>query len=984
MKTSLKTLQNNNNHLTKYNYKELSTNKQRNFEQNMSISMKNKKNYRETEINDDSDDEAEEEEEEDDDDENSKLVSIKIDNNQEQKQKQQYEQQPSPTGLRSILRKRTEKKMSSNACSNVQQTSITIDENANDDDEKDSDDYTGDENEQESNGSNKSKEEESKNNEQQQQQQHHRCRNYSRHTQRNRFFRTSPSTSLIFPLDTSKTETEITASATAIEFHEDDHSPSHTACVTFTNDKPTIIHRSSSTPQLSGIDVQPRSSVTYINMREDISTTMPITTTTGPSASLTTDFHPVYVSPLKYRPLVGLSANHSRMLLEKRVSLLGKPVVLHPIQRRSATYRRTQLRIYNFLERPHGYKAVIYHTFVFFTVFLCLFLSVVVTMPEYESIASTVLLQTEIIVVIWLATEFILRVWSAGCRSRYQTVMGRLRFMKKPFCALDFIVIMATVVTLCLNSRGGNGVFAASALRGLRFFQILRMLRMDRRGGTWKLLGSVVYAHRQELITTIYIEFLVLIFSSFIMFLVEKDSIIETKERLIHNTTNLMTSSSITNLIETDRHKFETFADALWWGIITLCTVGYGDKVPSSYIGKLLAAICSFIGISFFALPAGILGSGFALKVQQQQRQKHYKRRKIPAVLLIQNLWRVYAADEKSLSKATWKVHVRPPRKETNVTTTSQTNPHPVSFRMRNNQSFLNRVSFRRRTPTRETATIPLTNSNRSNSPNIKSVPNSTVAAMRSCIDTLSETVSITPSACMNVPQEVSSSEGEDDHLYYANDVQSLTPTHRHTIRFIRKVKYFVARRKFREALRPYDVTDVIEQYSTGNVDMLARMKYLQARLDKVLGTSKSIDNYESGPSLTSRICKIERQVESLDMKVDRLCQLTNSLLECSIRHQTSTPTPTGPLTINHTRAGNRFYAYRRQRRRNHPRTMISASSQSPQPVQTSLIHNSSPTNLTQPSVHSSLSARDPSRESLVSLYWLFQDNMNSSRTHYV
>jgi hypothetical protein len=58
-------------------------------------------------------------------------------------------------------------------------------------------------------------------------------------------------------------------------------------------------------------------------------------------------------------------------------------------------------------------------------------------------------------------------------------------------------VIVATVVTLCLNSRGGNGVFATSALRGLRFFQILRMLRMDRRGGTWKLLGSVVYAHRQ-------------------------------------------------------------------------------------------------------------------------------------------------------------------------------------------------------------------------------------------------------------------------------------------------------------------------------------------------------------------------------------------------------------------------------------------------------------------------------------------------------
>lgn len=42
----------------------------------------------------------------------------------------------------------------------------------------------------------------------------------------------------------------------------------------------------------------------------------------------------------------------------------------------------------------------------------------------------------EIIVVIWLATELGLRIWSAGCRSRYQTLMGRLRFMKKPFCAL--------------------------------------------------------------------------------------------------------------------------------------------------------------------------------------------------------------------------------------------------------------------------------------------------------------------------------------------------------------------------------------------------------------------------------------------------------------------------------------------------------------------------------------------------------------------
>ena len=62
------------------------------------------------------------------------------------------------------------------------------------------------------------------------------------------------------------------------------------------------------------------------------------------------------------------------------------------------------------------------------------------------------------------------------------------------FLLADVITVVASIVVL---SGPGGQMFAASALRGLRFFQILRMVRMDRRGGTWKLLGSVVYAHRQ-------------------------------------------------------------------------------------------------------------------------------------------------------------------------------------------------------------------------------------------------------------------------------------------------------------------------------------------------------------------------------------------------------------------------------------------------------------------------------------------------------
>lgn len=55
------------------------------------------------------------------------------------------------------------------------------------------------------------------------------------------------------------------------------------------------------------------------------------------------------------------------------------------------------------------------------------------------------------------------------------------------------MVLVASIAVLAAGSQGN--VFATSALRSLRFLQILRMIRMDRRGGTWKLLGSVVYAH---------------------------------------------------------------------------------------------------------------------------------------------------------------------------------------------------------------------------------------------------------------------------------------------------------------------------------------------------------------------------------------------------------------------------------------------------------------------------------------------------------
>ncbi|KAL8169949.1 UNVERIFIED_CONTAM: Potassium voltage-gated channel subfamily KQT member 1 [Gekko kuhli] len=97
------------------------------------------------------------------------------------------------------------------------------------------------------------------------------------------------------------------------------------------------------------------------------------------------------------------------------------------------------------------------------------------------------------------------------------------------------------MIVLCVGSKQ---VFATSAIRGIRFLQILRMLHVDRQGGTWRLLGSVVFIHRQELITTLYIGFLGLIFSSYFVYLAEKDAV-----------------------NGDDENKFVSYADALWWGV---------------------------------------------------------------------------------------------------------------------------------------------------------------------------------------------------------------------------------------------------------------------------------------------------------------------------------------------------------------------------------------------------------------------------------
>uniref|UniRef100_A0A8C7IHW0 Potassium voltage-gated channel, KQT-like subfamily, member 5b n=1 Tax=Oncorhynchus kisutch TaxID=8019 RepID=A0A8C7IHW0_ONCKI len=538
-----------------------------------------------------------------------------------------------------------------------------------------------------------------------------------------------------------------------------------------------------------------------------------------------------------------------------RLSLLGKPLIYSAQSgRRNVRYRRLQNLLYNVLERPRAW-AFIYHAFVFVLVFGCLVLSVFSTIPAHQDFSSDCLLILEFVMIVVFGLEYIIRIWSAGCCCRYRGWQGRLRFARKPFCVIDIIVLIASVAVVSAGSQGN--IIATSALRSLRFLQILRMVRMDRRGGTWKLLGSVVYAHSKELVTAWYIGFLVLIFSSFLVYLVE----------------NKFNS------------EFATYADALWWGTITLTTIGYGDKTPKTWTGRMLSAGFALLGISFFALPAGILGSGFALKVQEQHRQKHFEKRRNPAACLIQCVWRSYAADENSVSIATWKPHLKA------LHTCSPTN-QKLSFKDRVRMASPRGQSIKSRQTSVSDRRSPGTEAGGTEGTSPAKVQKSWSFNDRTRFrPSLRLKIQSRSTADADSNMTTEDGFGDDKGCHCEISVEDLLPSVKSVIRAVRIMKFHVAKKKFKETLRPYDVKDVIEQYSAGHLDMLCRIKSLQTRVDQILGKGQvpldkkirdkllSDGDLLEDMSMLGRVCKVERQVQSIESKLDSLLDIYRHVL---------------------------------------------------------------------------------------------------------
>ena len=187
------------------------------------------------------------------------------------------------------------------------------------------------------------------------------------------------------------------------------------------------------------------------------------------------------------------------------------------------------------------------------------------------------------------AVEYGLRLWSCTAEPGYEhPVTGRLRYMLKPLMIGDAVAVFSYFIILVVPPDNEVNL---GALRALRL--VSRLALLARYSPGLQALTIAVAARRNELLAVVSVVGVLLVLASSLMFYVEQAA---------------------------QPEAFSSIPAAMWWSIITVTTVGYGDVAPLTPLGRLLAGVIALLGIGIFALPAGILGSSFMEQVGRRQQ----------------------------------------------------------------------------------------------------------------------------------------------------------------------------------------------------------------------------------------------------------------------------------------------------------------------------------------------------------------------------
>ena len=255
--------------------------------------------------------------------------------------------------------------------------------------------------------------------------------------------------------------------------------------------------------------------------------------------------------------------------------------------RRDTAIGRLRHRLYIVLEAGGSTPAA--YAFDQFMVLLIIFnvLAVILeSVPSYHASFAREFFVFDVISIAIFTVEYVLRLWVSieipAVRQR-GSLAGRVMFASRFSMIIDFLAIGPTYFAIFL--------LPGADLRILRVFRLMRFLKLVRYSPAMVTLGRALYEERRALIGAFVLMMGMAVFAGAIMYEIEG----------------------------TEQPKtFGTIPSAIWWAIETLTTVGYGDAIPSTALGKVFGGVIMICGLGLFALPIGIVATAFVNEIHRR------------------------------------------------------------------------------------------------------------------------------------------------------------------------------------------------------------------------------------------------------------------------------------------------------------------------------------------------------------------------------
>lgn len=256
------------------------------------------------------------------------------------------------------------------------------------------------------------------------------------------------------------------------------------------------------------------------------------------------------------------------------------------------TYQRLRRSVFLALSANPAHRASRYVTASLIILIVVGIVSVIISsVKEVWDVYRNLIVDIDQGILAAFSLEYVLRLWCCVENPKYaHPFFGRLRYILSPLALIDLAAITPALLV-------GIGVDLRT-LRIARLIRLVRAFKVVRYIHALQVIGEVVHEKRSQLITSLSFVLFILVGVSTIMYEIE-------------------------NPVQPD--AFSSIPATMWWAVASLTTVGYGDVYPITTAGKVLAAISAVLGIGLFAIPTGILASGFAEHALTKSEQRSSK-----------------------------------------------------------------------------------------------------------------------------------------------------------------------------------------------------------------------------------------------------------------------------------------------------------------------------------------------------------------------